>query len=150
MSTFPKDKGTYILLLQMQEPSTIVIGKKGTFDFNAGWYAYVGSAFGSGGLAGRLKHHLAPVKKPHWHLDYLRAHAIVREVWYVASEIVYEHIWAEILTNLPNASIPVPRFGASDCKCATHLVCLSEKPIIAHHINTPELATHSLDTRNTE
>lgn len=124
---FPPAKGTYILILHLDEPAHLQIGCLGTFDFAAGWYAYVGSAFGPGGLRGRLKHHLAPVTKPHWHIDYLRAAAPVREVWYCASEIRYEHQWADMLLARPDTTIPVPRFGASDCKCASHLVYLSAR-----------------------
>ena len=94
-------KGTYILILYLALPCSLTIGKLGTFDFPGGWYAYVGSAFGSGGLRGRLKHHLAPVTNPHWHIDYLRAAAPVREVWYFAGETPYEHKWATALSLCP-------------------------------------------------
>lgn len=123
---FPKNRGTYILVMNMDQTSRIRIGKLGTFDFRAGTYAYVGSAFGSGGLQGRLKHHFSPVKKPHWHIDYLRMHAAVCEVWYVVSESIYEHTWANTLLTMPDASIPAPRFGASDCRCKTHLIYLKQ------------------------
>ena len=103
-SSLPASKGTYILILYLALPCRLTIGKLGTFDFPDGWYAYVGSAFGSGGLRGRLKHHLAPVTNPHWHIDYLRAAAPVREVWYFASETVYEHNWATALLSLPEAA----------------------------------------------
>ncbi len=125
---FPTNQGTYILLLRLALPVSLTIGRLGSFDFPAGWYAYVGSAFGAGGLSGRLKHHLAPVTKPHWHVDYLRAAAPVREVWYVASAATYEHRWAAVLLALPDATLPVPRFGASDCRCPAHLVFFPKKP----------------------
>ena len=126
-SHLPASKGTYILLLYLALPARLTIGRLGAFDFPSGWYAYVGSAFGSGGLRDRLKHHLAPVTNPHWHIDYLRAAAPVREVWYFASEIVYEHHWATALLSLPEASVPAPRFGASDCRCEAHLFRFAEK-----------------------
>lgn len=128
---FPADKGTYVLLLRLTTPARLTIGKRGAFDLAAGWYAYVGSAFGSGGLRGRLKHHLKPITKPHWHIDYLRAAAPVQAVWHIASETVYEHAWAKALRTLPDAAVPVPRFGASDCKCGTHLVYVPAKPDLA-------------------
>ncbi len=34
------------------------MGRLGRFDIIPGYYAYVGSAFGSGGLPARLGHHL--------------------------------------------------------------------------------------------
>jgi Uri superfamily endonuclease len=126
--TFPSHKGTYILILHLGKPAQLTIGKLGVFDFPAGYYAYVGSAFGAGGLRGRLKHHLVPAKKPHWHIDYLRQGATVLEVWYVASETCYEHQWADALRSMPGAVLPAPRFGASDCRCAAHLIRFPEKP----------------------
>ncbi|MEO8612981.1 MAG: DUF123 domain-containing protein [Chloroflexota bacterium] len=95
---------------------------------NGGGIAYVGSAFGAGGLQGRLKHHLSPVKKPHWHIDYLRQKAGVEEVWCITSDTAHEHEWAAILCTLPDAAIAVPRFGASDCQCKTHLSYFAQKP----------------------
>lgn len=128
---FPPDKGTYILILRLDAPAHLTIGKRGAFDFPAGCYAYVGSAFGAGGLRGRLKHHLAPVTKPHWHIDYLRAAATVREVWWVASPTRYEHHWAAALIAQPKATIPVSRFGASDCQCTAHLIFFPTAPNVA-------------------
>ncbi len=129
--TLPVSKGTYILILRLDEPAHLTIGKRGIFAFLAGWYAYVGSAFGPGGLRGRLKHHLAPVIKPHWHIDYLRRAAPTREIWYLVSETVYEHEWAAALASRSHAAIPVPRFGASDCRCQTHLIHFPKPPDFA-------------------
>jgi len=128
MKILISEKGTYILSLHLAESILLTVGKLGEFEFLAGWYAYVGSAFGRGGLRGRLKHHLSPVEKPHWHIDYLRSAAIVREVWYCASDIIYEHAWADTLRSLPDAQILAPRFGSSDCKCKSHLIYLPQKP----------------------
>lgn len=125
---FPSEKGTYVLILMLAESSEIAIGKLGTFGFEAGCYAYVGSAFGRGGLAGRLKHHLRSVRKPHWHIDYLRQAGQVCEVWSVASETVYEHEWAGQLSAMAGAKIPVVGFGASDCRCVSHLIYMPQKP----------------------
>ena len=146
-SHLPVSKGTYILILHLALPARLTIGKFGTFDFPGGWYAYVGSAFGSGGLRGRLKHHLAPVTKPHWHIDYLRAAAPVREVWYFADEKVDEHKWATALLSLPEATLPVARFGASDCKCEAHLFCFAEKPdlVIFHRLVGAAVRQWSVD-----
>lgn len=128
-TTFPESsKGTYVLLLCLAEPTHITVGRLGEFDFPAGWYTYVGSAFGSGGLRGRLKHHLTPARRPHWHVDYLRQAAPLQVVWYLASERVLEHTWATALQSLPGATVPVPRFGASDCRCNAHLIHFSRQP----------------------
>ncbi len=120
--TFPvSDQGTYLLIMEISAPVSLVIGKLGKIDFTPGWYGYVGSAFGAGGLQGRLAHHLRTEKKLHWHIDYLRQAATIQEIWYVASSTVYEHQWAQLLATTPQIRVPVQRFGASDCHCSAHL-----------------------------
>ncbi len=121
-------RGTYLLILHLDAPGHLDIGRLGAFDFPAGWYAYVGSAFQAGGLRGRLKHHLAPVRRPHWHIDYLRQIAVLEQIWYLASPTSFEHRWAELLMRQPGVDLPVPRFGASDCHCPAHLVHFRARP----------------------
>lgn len=122
MNAIPKAPGTYVLWLKLDAPAQVSIGRLGVFDFPAGVYAYVGSAFGPGGLRGRLKHHLSPVKKPHWHIDYLRQAAPCVGVSFQAHPERYEHAWAATLASLPGVGQPVRRFGASDCQCESHLL----------------------------
>lgn len=96
------------------------IGKLGCYDFASGYYLYVGSAFGPGGLNARIKHHLQQQKpRLHWHIDYLRAYADVLEVWRVASDVRLETAWSKTLAQ--NFSIPVAGFGASDTNSPSHL-----------------------------
>lgn len=121
-------RGTYILLLKLSTSHKIGIGKLGSFMFPAGYYAYVGSAFGPGGLAGRLAHHFRLSENPHWHIDYLRRYAGIEHVWVNEDEIKREHLWAIQLTHFPGAQIPVPGFGCSDCTCTSHLFYFEEKP----------------------
>src|SRR5262245_33042445 len=113
--------GTYILILHLPESRHIQIGKLGVFAMSAGFYGYVGSAFGSGGLAGRLNHHRRPAARPHWHIDYLRQAARLEAIWIQESDSRREHEWASILRLMPGMVIPIPRFGASDCSCPAHL-----------------------------
>ncbi len=117
-----------MLWLYLSKTQAIPIGKRGIGHFPAGHYAYIGSAFGAGGLNGRLKHHLVPAKKPHWHIDYLKAHAPIEAVWTLVSDQVYEHEWATYLLTLPEASVPMRGFGASDCRCIAHLVHFPRLP----------------------
>jgi len=126
--SFPRVSGTYILLLALPEDSRLAVGRLGTFRFPAGIYAYAGSARGPGGLAGRLRHHLSPVSRPHWHIDALRAAAAVIAVWWCADDVAREHAWAAALRDLPGASLLVPRFGASDCRCPGHLLHYAAQP----------------------
>ena len=119
------------MILRLTAPAVLTIGKLGGFPFAAGWYAYVGSAFGAGGLRGRLSHHLKHEHRLHWHIDYLTQAAALEEIWYLASETGYEHDWANLLTTLPHATLPVSRFGASDCKCPAHLFYFPVRPTFA-------------------
>jgi Uri superfamily endonuclease len=72
-------KGVYVLILYLPYRRTIQIGRLGKFNFSDGYYAYVGSAFGPGGLAARLSHHLRRSHKPRWHIDYLRRHVDITD-----------------------------------------------------------------------
>ncbi|MGF1529551.1 MAG: DUF123 domain-containing protein [Candidatus Competibacterales bacterium] len=71
----PAAPGSYVLILTTQASCQLALGRRGPFALDPGIYLYVGSAFGPGGLRGRLRHHLRPVVKPHWHIDYLRRYA---------------------------------------------------------------------------
>jgi len=128
MATIPEDPGTYVLILHLERPAIVQIGRLGRFPFPAGWYAYAGSARGPGGLAARLSRHLRAAKRRHWHVDYLRAHARPVEIWYATGAEQRECAWAAAVSALPGGSIPAPRFGASDCRCETHLVHFGSPP----------------------
>lgn len=119
------DKGTYILILRVSRSSEIQVGKLGRFKFRDGTYAYVGSAFGPGGLAARIKHHLNLSRSPHWHIDYLRKEAVPVQIWGSAYPLKFEHRWAAVLAQSRQTTAPVPGFGSSDCRCHTHLFRLS-------------------------
>jgi len=124
----PDRSGTYVLIVRLPRLTTIGVGRLGRFQFPAGWYAYAGSALGPGGLAARISRHLRSPKTLHWHVDYLRAHARPVEIWYAVGTRKRECAWAQALSGLPGASIPVPRFGASDCHCPAHLTCFAAPP----------------------
>jgi Uri superfamily endonuclease len=124
----PAAKGSYALLLRLDEAARIRVGALGDWPFAAGYYLYLGSALGPGGLAARLRRHLSREKRPFWHVDYLRGRAAVAGIWYVTGPARREHAWAAAATRLPGAGIPVPRFGASDCRCPGHLVYFQERP----------------------
>lgn len=122
----PNEPGTYVLELHLLETQTIAVGSLGTSVFAAGIYGYVGSAFGPGGLRARLQRHVRGSGTLHWHIDYVRAIAEVRSVWYCATRERLECRWSQALATLAGAIIPMIGFGASDCDtgCAAHLVGL--------------------------
>ncbi len=121
-----KEKGTYALLLALHSDTAVTVGHLGTFTLPAGYYLYIGS--GRGGLFQRLRRHLQAEKKLRWHIDYLRQQADVIEVWYLISEQALECIWAQAALALPQARIPIPGFGSSDCRCRSHLVYYPSPP----------------------
>ena len=91
----------------------------------SGVYIYVGSAWGPGGIRARVGRHLRGSPKPRWHIDYLRRIASPIVLW-LAPDTHLECAWAQYLLAQPDLSVIVPRFGASDCSCTTHLVYASE------------------------
>ena len=119
--SIPTSKGTYLLFLSNTKSQKINIGKQGDFLFPSGLLVYVGSPFGSGGLRGRISHHLRINRKCHWHIDYLLQKMPVFQVLYTENPSRLEHEWAMLLKSIPELSIPMKRFGASDCQCASHL-----------------------------
>ena len=120
--------GTYALLLSAASDELVQIGRLGQLHVRAGFYVYVGSAFGPGGVRAHLAHHCRPAARPHWHIDYLRVAAHIITIWYTYDTLRREHQWAEVLQRACGASIPLQRFGASDCTCASHLYCLRTRP----------------------
>ncbi len=117
----PSVSGAYVLLLSKAAPETIVIGKRGRFFFPEGFYAYIGSAFGPGGLCARVNRHLSKNKRLHWHIDYLLKRTRIREIWAGENHVKREHEWAKIWANSPDATVAVSGFGSGDCRCPAHL-----------------------------
>jgi len=89
-----------------------------------GYYVYVGSALGPGGLRARIAHHQKLSTRPHWHIDYLRAHAQIKCIWFSYDVRRREHQWAGVMGTVSRAKIPLRGFGASDCNCQSHLYFL--------------------------
>ncbi|NJN65946.1 MAG: GIY-YIG nuclease family protein [Chloroflexaceae bacterium] len=115
-------KGTYLCILHLATAlRQLPVGKLGKFDCAPGYYLYIGKAFGPGGVPARLRHHQKPTRtRPHWHLDYLVPHTRLTEVWTV-SPLNLETAWCEALAAIPDLSIPIRGFGASDSPCTAHL-----------------------------
>ena len=109
-------KGSYILLIELAEERTISVGSLKDIHFQSGCYAYAGSAMG--GLRSRLDRHLKIDKKFRWHIDYFLRWASVRDIIIYETE---ERIECTIAETLSRRFKPVPGFGSSDCKCASHL-----------------------------
>jgi len=124
----PAAPGTYALVLLFPRARRVKIGRLGVFTFQPGWYVYVGSAFGPGGLRTRCQRHFRRTVQDRWHIDYLKKASLVKAVWFASDPVRREHQWAEIIGGLPEAEMPVLKFGSSDCSCPTHLFYFQTRP----------------------
>ena len=107
---------TYQLHIEVAGPILLTIGRLGTFDFPAGHYIYTGSARRA--FEARIARHLRADKTLRWHIDYLLTAPGVRIV-----DVVRSTRGECVLNRAVRGSMPVPGFGASDCRrgCGAHL-----------------------------
>ena len=97
-----------------------------------GLYLYAGSAWGPGGIRARVGRHLRHPKSRVWHIDRLTEAAPVDDVIAFPGARECAIVAAlpgarecAIVAALPGARVPVPRFGASDCRrCESHLLAV--------------------------
>ena len=115
-------KGSYILLVRLAAGKDILIGKLGHISFLKASYAYVGSAMN--GFRTRLAHHLREEKKLHWHIDYLLKETEIEEIILCQAE---KKIECNLAQALAGEFQFIPGFGASDCRCQSHLYFADEK-----------------------
>lgn len=123
--------GTYVLLVEVPGAAAVEVGALGTRSFEAGWYAYVGSALGPGGFARLDRHRRVAAGEHdvrHWHVDYLLGETAARIVG-------DERLPGVDLECAVAASLPGDRvagFGASDCDCDSHLVRADSRVRLRH------------------
>ncbi len=122
----PSSPGTYALLLSCVRVGRVAVGSLGSMSIGPGAYLYIGSAFGPGGLRARLARHAACKKPTRWHVDYIRPHMRLAGAWFSTAPEPLEHDWASGILALESAAIPLPRFGASDCQCSSHLISFED------------------------
>ena len=122
------EPGTYALILASTDSRCLSIGRLGILVLRPGWYVYVGSAFGPGGVRARLAHHRRLAARPHWHVDHLRLYTSLERAWYTYDPARREHEWTSVLLQLPGAEVPLPGFGSSDCGCPSHLIRFCPRP----------------------
>lgn len=120
-------RGVYHLVLHVSSATTVRVGKLGTCTFPAGYYVYTGSAMG--GLRARLDRHRRRRKKLRWHIDYLLQHADLVGVATVPTRRRIECQRNRLVLRMPGARPGLPRFGASDCGCPSHLVYVGREPL---------------------
>ena len=125
-------KGIYTLIMFLSKETRLNVGKLGFCKFPRGYYAYTGSALGMGasGLRGRVSRHYRRDKKNFWHIDFLLANENTTLTSVVAAQ-TSKKLECEInhfIKEIGGAEIPVPGFGASDCRknCGSHLLYFKE------------------------
>lgn len=108
---------TYQLLIHLERPRTITVGRLGRHRFPAGYYVYTGSARRN--MKARLQRHLRTDKKLRWHIDYLLACPDAQ----IVDVALFEENECTCNQAVPGQPL-APRFGASDCRrgCGSHLL----------------------------
>jgi Uri superfamily endonuclease len=127
LPTVPATPGSYLLIFHL---STVIdrlsVGRLGVFSLQPGTWIYCGSAWGPGGLRGRLRRHFQPVKECHWHIDLLSTLLPPSTFLAVAQtdrSVRLECAWTRHLLRQPGFTSPIPHFGSSDCReCPAHVV----------------------------
>ena len=125
--------GTYVLVLkskvftQSEEATNVSIGRWGMLDIQSGFYLYIGSAFGSGGVRARVLRHFRQSKRKHWHIDYLREKLEPVKAFYTYNTQCREHQWASAIAKHDGIQM-VKGFGCSDCSCYSHLFIAKQEP----------------------
>lgn len=134
--------GTYALVLRIAAACDAAVGRRYRLALQPGWMLYTGSALGPGGVRARLAHHGRLAAHPHWHIDYLRRHTVLEAVWFSYHAKRRECRWAMVLAEM--GGLPPPfRFGASDCRCGSHLYAFQRRPLLATF--TAALRAHEPD-----
>lgn len=114
-------KGVYVLVLRVREDMDIHVGKLERLHFKRGYYAYVGSAMGSGGHKRVIRHFNVARGKNRtrkWHIDYLLPHSEAICAVFSPTDEALECVVAKVIGEFSTA---VKGFGCSDCSCETHL-----------------------------
>jgi len=119
-------RGTYTIIVENRYDGYMAFGRLGKTKLRTGTYLYTGSAMGSGStsLEQRLRRHGARNKTIRWHIDYLTSRRDCRVVGavYVVSDRRFECQANLSLAKELKLPTPLPKIGASDCKCSGHLL----------------------------
>jgi len=131
-------KGIYVLIIHVSSDVAVQVGALGKLTFKKGLYAYVGSAQGS--LEQRVRRHLGKEKRKFWHIDYLLGNdaAKVIEVFYKQADKTEECAVARAIGERGRA---VEGFGASDCRCKSHLFHIEDYGFLQEFLRVLHLKT---------
>jgi sugar fermentation stimulation protein A len=120
-----KDRGSYLLILELKRKRNIRVGKLGRVSFRKGFYIYIGSAMAN--LSKRMQRHRHLRKRHHWHIDELRAVAEFHSVLAIRSSVRLECKIAKAFSDISDWKIL--GFGCTDCTCDTHLFGFENNPL---------------------
>jgi endonuclease-3 len=145
----PSRGGTYTLVIQLTDAETIAVGSLGEFAFDAGWYAYTGSALGSGGFS-RVDRHRSLARGErevrHWHVDYLLCHPASRlDTVHTTADIDGE---CTVATAIDGESLS--GFGCSDCDCHSHLVYSPDREPLLRSVERAHDSAHEARSSDEE
>ncbi len=119
-------KGSYTLIIKIPEDKVVEVGRLGSLEFPAGFYAYNGSAFGPGGLKRVERHKEKSSEKDsaHWHIDYLLIQKEADIIKVFKTEKNHE---CSLSRKMMRELDPMKGFGCSDCDCVSHLFYSRER-----------------------
>ena len=113
----------YVLVLRLDETIQIEFPRVASDQLMPGWYVYVGSARGSGGIRARIKRHFQHGKTAHWHIDLLTMHAV--EMAALAVTDGHECELVDKLLESLRFKVAATGFGSTDCsRCESHLLTI--------------------------
>ena len=119
-----EDRGSYVVVLRLDQRLNIGIGKLGKVNFPKGYYLYAGSALKN--LIQRTERHRRISKNKFWHIDYFRAQATFCAGIPIRSSHDLECEIAKSVRKI--ADWQIEGFGCSDCSCFSHLYGMSGNP----------------------
>jgi len=127
----PEKKGTYCIVFRFNSFSFATRGRK-RFSLKEGLYVYVGSAFGTGGLRGRILRHLKKDKPKHWHFDFITTHPSFEplEIWLFEEQKVE----CKVASLIGETAEPVNGFGSTDCSCSSHLFKVKKLQVLKERL----------------
>jgi Uri superfamily endonuclease len=109
-------KGTYIFISRLNTAKDLRYNIKGdVHHFPRGWYAYIGSAFNSGGIKSRLNRHFYGTGNGLWNIDFFRKGVIpCNRAWVSYQDKRLERNWSSAFQLMDGVTVPLLNFGNSD------------------------------------
>jgi endonuclease-3 len=132
--------GTYTVVVEVSEGVVLEVGALGEYEFDPGWYAYTGSAFGPGGFSRVARHQeLAAGEHDarHWHIDYLLGHPVASIDAVIRSP--GDDIECSVAASI--SGDPIVDFGSSDCDCRSHLHYADQRAPLLGSVHTAHTST---------